>query len=101
MSAPARHSPHPRPGQRLLALLLAVLLSVASLSGHAAMDDCAADCVAPQAELQAGSDLDCGACAALAAMPLLAALPAATPIDAAGPALVDHASPPARPPPRP
>lgn len=100
MTPPARH-PHPRPSQRLLALLLAVLLSVASLSGHAAMDACATDCAAPQAEMLAGGDLDCGTCAALAAMPVVAALPAATPFDATGPALVDHAPPPARPPPRP
>ncbi|MFG6158784.1 hypothetical protein ACGTNG_08250 [Halomonas sp. 1390] len=100
MTAPARH-PHPRQGQRLLALLLAVLLSVASLSGHAAMDACAADCTTTQADMLAGDDLDCGACAAVAAVPVMASLPAATPIDAAGPALVDHALLPARPPPRP
>ena len=100
MTAPARH-PQPRPGQRLLALLLAVLLSVASLSGHATTDACASDCGLPQAEMLAGGDLDCGTCAAVATAPVMAALPAATPLDAAGPALVDHAPLPARPPPRP
>ncbi|MDX1465520.1 MAG: hypothetical protein R3215_07460 [Halomonas sp.] len=100
MTAPARH-PQSRPGQRLLALLLALLLSVASLSGHATTDACASDCGIPQAEMLAGDDLDCGTCAALAAAPVMAALPAATPFDAAGPALVDHAPLPARPPPRP
>ncbi|MEQ6887254.1 hypothetical protein ABE957_01000 [Halomonas sp. CS7] len=100
MTAPARH-PHPRRGQRLLALLLAVLLSVASLSGHAAMDACANDCSVPQAEMLAGGDADCGACAAMAAVPLIAASAADTLADTAGPALVDFIPLPARPPPRP
>ncbi|TLF52258.1 hypothetical protein FEI13_05140 [Halomonas urmiana] len=101
MTASARQPHHSRQGQRLLALLLAVLLSVASLSGHAAMDACASDCSAPPAEMLAGADLDCSTCAVVAAAPVMASLPAATPIDAAGPALVDHAPLPARPPPRP
>lgn len=105
MTAPARHPHHPR-GQRLLALLLAVLLAMTSLSGHAAMGACADDCAVPQAERPAGGDLgsgdlDCGACAALPAAPVMRVLPTASPVDAAHPALVDRARLPARPPPRP
>ncbi|SFT91182.1 hypothetical protein [Halomonas saccharevitans] len=100
MTVPARHSHHPR-GQRLLALLLAVLLSVASLSGHAAMDACSVDCATPLAEMVDGVDADCGACAAMAAMPLIAASAADTLAGTADPALVDFIPLPARPPPRP
>ncbi|SEK71837.1 hypothetical protein [Halomonas daqiaonensis] len=86
---------------RLLALLLAVLLSVTSLAGHAAMDACASDCTTAQVEMVDSTDPECGACAALGASPLVASAHPDTLVGIATPAVVEVFSPPPHQPPRP
>jgi hypothetical protein len=74
MTRLAGTAPHRRTGGRLLAILLALLLALTSLSSHGATEGDHADClVAPYASLQldAGSDdwdrdePRCSACSAL------------------------------------
>jgi len=84
-----------------MALLLAVLLSVSSLPGHAALDSCAADCGAAQAEMVDHADADCGTCAALTGAPLVAAAQPSTLAGRTDPAVVEFIAPPPREPPRP
>ncbi len=86
---------------RLLALLLAVLLSVTSLAGHAAMDACASDCTTAQIEMVDNTDPECSACAAMAESPLVPSAPSGTLAGISIPAVVEYISPPPRQPPRP
>ncbi|MDI5889572.1 hypothetical protein [Halomonas rhizosphaerae] len=88
-------------GGRLLAFLLAVLLSVTSLAGQAAMESCAADCSTAQVEMFDHADPECAGCAALAAMPLVIPATPDTLADTDGPAAVEFIAPPPREPPRP
>lgn len=87
-------------GARLLALLLAVLLLVSSLPGHAAMDSCAADCGATQIEWVDHASADCGACAVPTAFPVLSRVPPEALADLADPALVEFIIPPPWQPPK-
>jgi len=99
MTGKARH-PHLTRGGRLLALLLAVLLSVSSLTSEAAMDSCAADCSVAQVELIDHADPDCSACAALAESPLFISVHSDTLAGSFPPAMVEYISPPSHQPPR-
>lgn len=86
---------------RLMALLLAVLLLVASLPGLAAMDDsCTVDSGACQVEMLDHAGADCGTCAALTATPVLHCVPPDVLVDLADPAIVEFIAPPPRYPPR-
>lgn len=87
-------------GARLVAMLLAVLLLVSSLPGHAAMDGCAIDCGADQIEVMDHAGADCGACMALVDSPVLPRVPPDTLVDLADPAVVEFIAPPPRQPPR-
>lgn len=87
-------------GTRLMALLLAVLLLVASLPGHATMDDCAVDCGTSQVEVLDHANADCGACAAVTATPTVPRVPPDALADLADLALVEFIAPPPREPPR-
>ncbi len=87
-------------GVRLLALLLVVLLLVASLPGHASMNDCAVDCGTLQVEMLDHANADCGACAALTATPAFPRVPPDALADLADPAVVEFIAAPPREPPR-
>lgn len=100
MTGQARQ-PHLMPGARLLALLLALMLSVTSLAGHAAMDVCASDCTTTQVERVDNTDHECSVCAALAATPVIASTSLDTLADASSPAVVEYIPLPPRQPPRP
>lgn len=91
---------HRTRGGRLLALLLAVLLSVTSLAGHAAMDACASDCTTAQVEMIDSADPECSACAAIGATPVIASTDPDTLVGASGPAVVEYTPSPPRQPPR-
>ncbi|MDR9438714.1 MAG: hypothetical protein RI841_04335 [Halomonas sp.] len=84
-----------------MALLLAVLLSVTSLAGHAAMDACATDCTATQVEMIDHADADCSACATMAESPLVANAHPDTLVGISSPAVVEYIPLPPRQPPRP
>lgn len=100
MTSTARHLPHTR-GARLMALLLAVLLLVGSLTGHAAMDEgCAVDCGTPQVEWLEHAGADCGVCAVLAASPRLPGIPPEAIAQLADPAVIEFMAPPPREPPK-
>lgn len=91
----------PTAAARLMALLLAVLLLVGSLPGHAAMDDsCAVDCGAFQVEMLDHTGADCGVCAALAASPRLPGVPPDAIASLADPAVIEFIAPPPREPPK-
>lgn len=92
---------HRTQGGRLLALLLAMLLSVTSLAGQAAMDSCAADCSTAEVELFDHADPECAGCAALAATSLVIPATPDTLADTDGPAKVEFIAPPPREPPKP
>ncbi|MDZ7851555.1 MAG: hypothetical protein U5L98_02600 [Halomonas sp.] len=85
---------------RLLALLLAVLLSLTSLTGHAAMEACASDCTTAQVEMVDNIEPECSACAALTASPLVTNSHPDTLVGTTTPAVVKHLSPPPHQPPR-
>ncbi|WP_280546821.1 MULTISPECIES: hypothetical protein [unclassified Halomonas] len=98
MTGKARH-PHLIRGGRLLALLLAVLLSMSSLAGHAAMDACASDCSTAQVEIVDDTDPECSACVALTESPLVTSAHSDTLAGISNPAVVEHtSSPPCQPP---
>ncbi|MDW7746537.1 hypothetical protein [Halomonas sp.] len=100
MTVPAGSQQRTR-GGRLLALLLAVLLSVTSLAGQAAMESCAADCSTAEVEMFDHADPECAGCAALSATPLVIPATPDTLADTDGPAAVEFIAPPPREPPRP
>lgn len=100
MTGQARQ-PHLTRGGRLLALLLAVLLSVTSLAGQAAMESCAADCSAAEVEMLDHADPECAGYAALSSTPLVIPATPDTLADTDGPAAVEFIAPPPREPPRP
>ncbi len=87
-------------GTRLMALLLALLLLVVSLPGHAAMDDCAVDCGTSQVEMLDHTGADCGVCAALTASPRLPDVPPDAIASLADPAVIEFIAPPPREPPK-
>ena len=99
MTCNVRYLLHTR-GVRLMALLLAVLLLVASLPGHATMDDCAVDCGTSQVEMPDHTVADCGACAALTATPIVPRVPPDALVDLADPAVVEFIATPPREPPK-
>ncbi|PRY73156.1 hypothetical protein [Halomonas ventosae] len=100
MTVPAG-SQHRTRGGRLLALLLAVLLSLSGLVAQAAMDSCATDCSTAEVEMFDHADAECAGCAALAATPLVMPATPDTLADTDGPATVEFIAPPPREPPRP
>lgn len=99
MTGIASHPPSTQVA-RLMALLLAVLLLVASLPGHATMENCAIDCSAPQVETLDHAGSDCGACAALTASPIVPRVPPDALADLPDPAVVEFIAPPPHEPPR-
>ncbi|MBF7051910.1 hypothetical protein IOC61_01080 [Halomonas sp. KAO] len=94
-------SQHRARGGRLLALLLAVLLSVSGLVAQAAMDSCAADCSTAEVEMFDFAASDCAGCVAMPALPLIFPPPPDTLADTDGAAVVEFIAPPPREPPRP
>ncbi len=92
---------HRMRGARLLALLLALLLSVTSLAGHAAMDACASDCTTAQVEMVDNTDHECSACTTLVTTLAIAPMSLDTLADASRPAVVEYIPLPPRQPPRP
>ncbi|MBS9405313.1 hypothetical protein KG088_16985 [Halomonas sp. TRM85114] len=92
---------HRKRETRLLAFLLALLLSVTSLVGHAAMDACASDCTTAQVEMVDNPDHECSACATLVATPIIASKSLDPLAEASHPAVVEYIHLPPRQPPRP
>ncbi|WP_416138574.1 hypothetical protein ACM26W_19290 [Halomonas sp. HK25] len=104
MTRPVTASGHSARGGRLLALLLALLLAVTSLSSHGAMESHQADCglVAP-VQLLDGDMPEEPRCASCAALPPTIDLPTAAPrfpALAAAQAVIAHRPQPPRRPPR-
>lgn len=97
-------SQHRRAGGRLLALLLALLLAMTSLSSHGATQADQADCLQPQAMMQldsAGSDDHrCSACSALMPSLSLSTAEPVVPATVLAVAYVDRIPLPPRRPPR-
>lgn len=91
---------HRTRGGRLLALLLAMLLSLTSLAGHAAMDACASDCTTAQVEMVDNTDPECGTCGAVAASSLDTSAHPDIQAGTATPAVVEYVLPPPHQPPR-
>ncbi|MCJ8286377.1 hypothetical protein [Halomonas sp.] len=87
-------------GTRMMAVLLAVLLLVASLPGHANMDDCAVNCGTSQVEMLDHTNADCCACVAVTATHTVFSVPPDSLADLADPAMVKFIVPPPREPPR-
>lgn len=86
---------------RLMALLLAVLLLIGSLPGHAVMDDsCAVDCGASQVEMLDHTGADCGVCAPLTASPRLPGVLPDAIVYLADLAVIEFLAPPPREPPK-
>ena len=83
-----------------MAMLLAVLLLVASLPGHANMDDCAVNCGTSQVEMLDHTNADCFACAAVTATPTVFSAPPNSHVDLADPDMVEFIVPPPREPPK-
>lgn len=93
-------SPHHKPWQRLLALLLVLSFAFATLSSHAAADACQVDCSQLQSEMLDTEETCGAACAAPPATAQTAViephpLPLMAPV-----ALSDHVPQPPRRPPR-
>ncbi|EWH03917.1 hypothetical protein [Halomonas sp. BC04] len=96
-------SQHRRAGGRFLALLLALLLAMTSLSSHGAAQANQADCLQPQAMMQLDSvdtdDHRCSACSALMSSLSLSAEEPAVTATVPAVAYVDRTTlPPRRPP---
>lgn len=104
MTRPVIASRHSAGGGRLLALLLALLLAVTSLSSHGAMESHQADCgLTAPAQLLDGDTPDEPRCASCAALPPSIDLATAAPrFPAFAPALavIAHRTLPPRRPPR-
>lgn len=89
-------------GIRCLALLLALLLALSSLSTHAAMDAHQADCgVASSMHDDTSDDSRCSACSMVPHLGSLSAVEPPFPAVAPALAMTDHRMPPPRRPPRP
>lgn len=100
MTAEATTS-HLTRARRLLALLLAVLLSLSSLVSQAAMDSCPADCSTAEVTMFDHAAPECAGCAAMAATPLVTAASPDTLADSDAPVAVEFIASPPREPPRP
>ncbi|AMD01892.1 hypothetical protein [Halomonas chromatireducens] len=87
-----------------MALLLALLLAMTSLSGHGAIQADSADCLQPQAMMQLDSvdadDHRCSACSALMPLPALSTAEPAVPSTVLAVTYADRTPLPPRRPPR-
>ncbi|QTP58446.1 hypothetical protein HNO53_06820 [Billgrantia antri] len=92
------------PGARFLALLLALLLALSSLSTHAAMESHQADCgvasSVQQLDDDTADDTRCSACTMVPHLGSLSAVEPPFPAIAPALAMADHRMPPPRRPPR-